>query len=114
MYKLSLNPKNVEVIDGQYIHSTFWSEEIETNRSISDDECWILVKSNGFEVNIEFELYVDGYTETERGDYWTPSFSETIIDKVELNVKSVQIDEYSVELSKELKSKLEQLVKSII
>jgi hypothetical protein len=112
--RLSLDPKNIFVVDGEYTNSTYWSEKIYENNHIFDDECWICFESSGFLVNVEFDLSVSGYTYSDRGDFWTPSYSETTIDEVILNVKSVQINDYPLNLKMDLRKKFEEVVKSII
>lgn len=116
MNTLTLNPKSVEVIEGDYIHSSGWADEMASTGStyLNLEKSWIVLKSNGFEITIDFDLCVSGWEESDSGDYYTPPYSQINIDSVDITVLSVEIDGYSVELTKELSNKLEDLIDKLI
>jgi hypothetical protein len=63
---------------------------------------------------VNYKLSVSASIYEDRGDYWTPPSCEVDIDDVDVSIDSVYIDEYEVELCKDLKIIFEKLINSII
>lgn len=110
----TLDLNNLEVVD-TYVFSD-WDELIcEHEGSYSSDDQYIIFKSNGIEMCVNFELSIRGYYTYDAGDYWTPPSSETEITDVEITISSVLIDdEYELSLDKEILRLLEGKIESLI
>jgi hypothetical protein len=67
---------------------------------------------DGIEVNVNFELYVSGRVDHDPGDYWTPPYTDVDITDFDVTITEVYIDDYDVELTKEMKRTLEKVVKN--
>ena len=112
--KCTLDFNNLEVID-TYVFSN-WEELIsEFDGSYSSDDQYIMFKSNGIEMCVNFELSISGYSTYDSGDYWTPPSSDTEITDVEIGISSVLLDdEFELQLDKEslflLTNKIESLI----
>lgn len=112
--KCTLDLNNLEVVD-TYVFSD-WSELIEEyDGSYSSDDQYIIFKSNGVEMYVNFELCISGYYTYDAGDYWTPPSSDTEITDVEINISEVLIDDsYELQLDKVtldlLTSKIDSLI----
>jgi len=110
----TLDLNNLEVVD-TYVFSD-WDELIyEHEGSYSSDDQYIIFKSNGVEMCVNFELSIRGYYTYDSGDYWTPPSGETEITDVEIGISSVLIDgEYELSLDKETLRLLENKIESLI
>jgi hypothetical protein len=112
--KCTLDLNNLEVVD-TYVFSD-WAELIsEHDGCYSSDDQYIMFKSNGIEMCVNFELSINGYSTYDAGDYWTPPCSETEITDVEINIGDVIIDdEYKLQLDKETMNFLMNKIDSLI
>lgn len=110
----TLDLNNLEVVD-TYVFSD-WDELIcEHEGSYSSDDQYVIFKSNGVEMCVNFKLSIRGYYTYDSGDYWTPPSSETEITDVEITISSVLIDdEYELSLDKETLRLLEGKIESLI
>jgi hypothetical protein len=112
--KCTLDLNNLEVVD-TYIFSD-WDELIcEHDGHYSSDDQYIIFKSNGIEMCVNFELSVTGYYIYDEGDYWTPPSSDSEITDVEINIGDVLIDDsYELTLNKETLNLLTNKIKTLI
>lgn len=110
----SLNFNNLKLIDGDYTKSDDWFEMICENGCFSTDSQYMTFSSDGIDVVVDFDLSVIGSVSHDPGDYWTPPYTDVDISEVEVNVTSLHIDEWEVELTKELKNFLEVEIKKYL
>jgi hypothetical protein len=108
----SLNLINLKLVDGYYTKSEDWDDLIcENEGSFSKDEEYMIFNLDGLEVVINYELSVNGRVQHDPGDYWTPSYTEVDIIDEDITISSVTIDDYELELNKEIESLLEKEIK---
>jgi len=72
------------------------------------------LECDGFNIMVTYDLYIDGSISYSRGDYWTPDYTEVNVDTIDVTIKSIEIDEYEVELTKEMAKLFENIVKQLI
>ena len=114
MKTLSLDPKKVEVIDGDYENSKNWKDSIDENGYLQGENSWILLKSENNEISIDFDMYITGSSVYDPGDDYVAPYYESFIDNVDIEVKNVLINEVEVKLTPELIKKISFLIESII
>lgn len=109
MNKVSLNYKEISIIDGDYTHSDNWAEVMDSDY-LEQRDCWLSFNSNGFEVTIDFDFSVSATSSYSPGDYYSPAEESFEVDSVDITIKSMEIDGYNVPLTNELINKLEKLI----
>lgn len=114
MNSISLDPILVNVIEGDYTHSRNWAYSLMENKSICEDDNWIFFTSNGFEVLVDFQLEVVGDVEFIREDDMTPDYIEENVDSIDIKVKSIEIDGYSVSLNDVISAEVSKLISKLI
>jgi hypothetical protein len=116
MTTMILNPADVKLIHGDYTKSSdFENLIIEFDGCTKMDAEFIEVEStNGSKIVITYDIQIEGHSYTERGDYFTPDYTSVEIDSVDVDIQSVEIDENEIELTKELESIFEKIVKKLI
>ena len=108
----SVNLENLKMIDGEYTKSEDWDELIfENEGSFNKDEEYMIFNSDGVEIVINYELSVSGRIQHDPGDYWTPSYTEVDIIDEDITISNVTIDDYELELTKEIESLLVKEIK---
>lgn len=110
----TLDLNNLEVVD-TYVFSD-WDELIcEHDGHYSSDDQYIIFKSNGIEMCVNFELSVTGYYTYDPGDYWTPPCSDSEITDVDINIGDVLVDDsYELALDKTTLTFLTDKIESLI
>ena len=103
------NLKTSESID-----QSDWDSLLCDNDGSFTTEHDLMFNIDGLEVWVNFSVSVGGRVIYDRGDYWTPPSSDTYIDYVDIDIISVTIDEYEVELDKELRSIFESKINNLI
>jgi hypothetical protein len=73
-----------------------------------------LININGVEVYLDSQISVSGVVRFDRGDYWTTASSDIKINSIDVDIKDLFVDEYEVELSKDLRLLLESKLNNLI
>lgn len=110
--KIELN--NLKFIDGDFLKSENWIENIYEHDEFTRKSELITFECNGVEVIVSFDLSVSGRVEHDPGDYWTPPYTDVDITDVDVSVNQLFIDDNEFELTKEIKSTLEQEIKKYL
>jgi hypothetical protein len=66
---------------------------------------------DGLELVIYYDLEVSGKIDYDPGDYFTPPYSDFEITSEDINVMEVTLDDYNIELTKELKELFSEVIK---
>jgi len=112
---ITFNPSKSKLITGDYLPSSEFENRIfDGEGSSSETDQFIVVQCDGFSIVINYDLYIDGSISYSRGDYWTPDYTEVDVNTVDVTIKSIEIDEYEVELTKEMAKIFETIVKQLI
>ena len=69
---------------------------------------------DGFNIVVTYNVNLSGRISHSSSDYWTPSYTEVEVDEVDITITAITIDEYEVDLTKELVSVFEKVVKQLI
>jgi len=112
---ITFNPSKSKLVSGDYIKSSEFEDLIcdgEGNSSETDQ--FVELECDGFNIVVTYDLYIDGSISYDRGDYWTPDYTEVTVNTVDVTIKSIEIDEYEVELTKEMAKLFENIVKQLI
>ena len=83
---------------------------LENNGSFIRDCQFMTFDYMGMEVVVGFELTVSGTHSFDPGDYYTPPYSECDIDDIDVYITDLYVDEYEVELTKEIKDILMKII----
>lgn len=90
-----------------------WQDCIfENDGQFQKDDQYMMFDLNGTEVVVFFDLNVSGSISHDDGDYWTPSHTEIDIEDVDVNLTSIFIDDYEVQLNESVKSQFKSLIKN--
>lgn len=107
----SVNLNNLKIIDKDVVED--WEDLICENEGSFTRDCqYMIFDCDGVEVNINFELSVSGRVDHDPGDYWTPPYTDVDITEFDVTITDFYIDDYDVELTKEMKRLLEKVVKN--
>lgn len=107
----SVNLNNLKIKDKDVVDD--WEDLIcENEGSFTRDYQYMIFDCDGIEVNVNFDLYVSGRVDYDPGDYWTPPYTDVDITDFDVTITEVYIDDYEVELTKEMKLTLEKVVKN--
>jgi hypothetical protein len=108
----SLNFDNLKTSES--IDKSDWDSLLCENEGYFTADYDLMFNVDGLEVYIDFTVSVRGYVSYDPGDYWTPPYSETEINDIDIEINNVVIDEYDLELNKELKSLFISKLNSLI
>jgi hypothetical protein len=112
-YSINLNNlklKDKEISDNETLIDLL----CENDGSFTTSDQYMTFDCDGIEVMVNFTLDVDGRIEYDPGDYWTPPSGDTEITSTDVNITDVYIDEYDVELTREMCRALEKEVKKYL
>jgi len=107
---ITFNAENTKLVDGDFIKDNDITDKVYEDGSFTLDDQWMSFDCNGVSIVVDYEISVSGSSSYDSGDYWTPPSYDVDIDSVDISVTSVNIDEYEVELTSELKEIFENLV----
>jgi len=107
-YAIDFN--EMKFIDGDYTKSSSWDSLIMENGSFSRDCQFMTFDCFGFRVEIEFDMIVSGRHEWDPGDYLNPPTSYCDIDDVDIDVTSLYVDEYEVDITHEIIDILKKVI----
>jgi hypothetical protein len=111
-----INFQNLKVSDKDIVNNNDFEELIlENEGSFTRDDQVIWFKSDDLgedvEVSVEYEIYVSGSVDYDPGDYWTPPYTDVDINDIDIEIKSVYIDDIELELTKEIETILLNKIK---
>ena len=109
-YSLDLN--NLKLTDGDYTKAEDWEELIcENEGRFSREGEFMAFEVDGLDLVIVYDLDVSGRIEYDPGDYYTPPYSDCEITDETIDVTEVTLDDYNIELTKELKKLFSEVIK---
>jgi hypothetical protein len=112
---VTFNPSKSKLISGDYLPSSEFEDRIFDGEGCSSEtDQFIELNCDGFNIVVTYDLYIDGSISYSRGDYWTPDYTEVSVGTFDVTIKSIEIDEYEVELTKEMSLIFENIVKQLI
>ena len=112
---ITFNPSKSKLITGDYLPSSDFEDRIfDGEGSSSETDQFIELNCDGFTIIVFYDLYIGGSITYSRGDYWTPDYTEVNVNTIDVTINSIEIDEYEVELTKEMSKIFENIVKQLI
>ena len=112
---ITFNPSKSKLISGDYLPSSEFENRIfDGEGSSSETDQFIELSCDGFNIVVTYDLFIDGSISYSRGDYWTPGYNEVSVGNFDVTINSIEIDEYEVELTKEISQIFEKIVKRLI
>jgi hypothetical protein len=110
-YLLDLSKIN-NLIDTDCSKTEDWEELIcENEGHFSREGEFMAFEVDGLDLVIVYDLDVSGRIEYDPGDYYTPPYSDCEITNESIDVTEVTLDDYNIELTKELKQLFSEVVK---
>lgn len=107
----SLNLDNLKLKNKEVFQD--WEDLIcEHEGSFASDGQYMTFDCDGLEICVDFELSIFGSVHHDRGDYWTPPYTEVEITDLDININSLLVDDWDVEITDEMYKKLEKVIKS--
>jgi hypothetical protein len=109
----SLDPSRINnLVDSDCLKSDEWEELIYENEGhfIREGE-FMAFEVDGLDLVISYDLEVSGRTEYDPGDYYNPPYSDFEITNEDIDVTDVTLDDYNIELTKELKVLFSEVIK---
>ena len=107
----SINLKNLKLKDKDVFDD--WENLIcENEGSFTSDGQYMTFDCDGIEICVDFELSVCGKVYHDGGDYWTPPYTEVDVTEVDVTIQNLYVDDWEVELTREMKKDLEKAVKN--
>lgn len=113
MNTFTIDPSNIKLVCGDYTPSNSFAELIIDDGNYNIDDQLITISSDGININIRYDVEIEGSIIYEKGDYYTPYFIDTVIDS-NIVIHSVEVDEFEVNLTNELRSFFSKVVKQLI
>ena len=109
----SLNPNEInKLIDSDCSKSEDWEELIcENEGHFSKDGQYMSFDVDGLMLTIVYDLEVSGRVTYDPGDYWNPPYSDCDITDETIDVTEVTLDDYEIELTKELRYLFSEVIK---
>lgn len=112
---ITFNPSKSKLNWGDYLPSSDFENRIfEGEGSSSETDQFVELECDGFKIVVTYDLFIDGTISYDRGDYWTPDYTEVNVTTFDVTIKSIEIDEYEVEMTKEMAQLFETIVKQLI
>jgi len=109
----SLDPSRINnLVDSDCLKSDDWEELIcENEGHFSREGEFMIFEVDGLDLVISYDLEVSGRVEYDPGDYWTPPYSDFEVTDETIDVTEVTLDDYEIELTKELKFLFSEVIK---
>jgi hypothetical protein len=110
-YSLDLSRIN-NLVDSDCSKTDNWEELICENEGhfIREGE-FMAFEVDGLDLVISYDLEVSGRVDYDPGDYYTPPYSDFEITNEDIDVTEVTLDDYNIELTKELKELFSEVIK---
>ncbi len=108
-----LDPSKINnLIDTDCSKKDDWEELIcENEGRFSREGEFMAFEVDGLDLVISYDLEVSGRIEYDPGDYWNPPYSDFEITNESIDVTEVTLDDYNIELTKELKHLFSEVIK---
>ncbi len=108
-----LDPSKINnLIDTDCSKKEDWEELIcENEGRFSREGEFMAFEVDGLDLVIVYDLDVSGRIEYDPGDYYTPPYSDCEITDETIDVTEVTLDDYNIELTKELKQLFSEVIK---
>lgn len=108
-----LDPSKINnLIDTDCSKKDDWEELIcENEGRFSREGEFMAFEVDGLDLVIVYDLDVSGRIEYDPGDYYTPPYSDCEITDETIDVTEVTLDDYNIELTKELKKLFSEVIK---
>lgn len=113
-YSINFDDLKVKLDESDFQKNDNWSKLICENDGSFSEDGLIVFDLNGIESYVNFKLNVSGRIYHDRGDYWTPPYTDVDINYVDVEIDEFYIDDVKVELTKEMTSILEKKIMEII
>jgi hypothetical protein len=109
----SLDPNRINnLVDSDCLKTDDWEELIcENEGHFSREGEFMIFEVDGLDLVISYDLEVSGRVDYDPGDYWTPPYSDFEVTNETIDVTEVTLDDYEIELTKELKFLFSEVVK---
>jgi hypothetical protein len=115
MITYSINFENLKVVEKDILdNNDFIDLILENEGSFTRDSQIIWFKSDDIDISVEYEVCVSGSVDHDPGDYWTPPYTDVDINEVDIDIKTVYIDDIEFELTPEIEKLLLDKIKSEI
>lgn len=119
MITYSINFENLKVVEKDILdNNDFVDLILENEGSFTKDEQIIWFKSDELgddvDISVEYEVCVSGSVDYDPGDYWTPPYTDVDINEIDIDIKTVYIDDIEFELTPEIEKLLLDKIKSEI
>lgn len=100
------------LVDSDCKKSDEWEELIYENEGhFSREGEFMLFDVDGLDLLINYDIEVSGRIDYDPGDYFTPPCSDYKITYEAIDVTEVILDDYNIELTKELKKLFSEVIK---
>lgn len=110
-YSLDLNRINT-LVDFDFLKSEDWEEMIcENEGHFSREGEFMIFEVDDLDLVITYDLEVSGKSDYDPGDYYNPPSSDFEITEESIDVVQVTLDDYNIELTKELKQLFSEVIK---
>lgn len=114
-----LYDQKFSVIEGDYIPVDKWEDLIiesyyDCGAGSFSHDGFVIIKSQDFEISIDFDLYVRGVVNYDPGDYLNPPFTSVDILEDDINIHDVYIDGDISDVGLDVKRFLSKIIKSVI
>lgn len=110
-YSLDLSRIN-NLVDYDFLKSEDWEELIcENEGHFSREGEFMAFEVDGLDLVISYDLEVSGRIEYDPGDYYNPPYSDFEITDETIYVTDVTLNDYDIELTKELKELFSEVIK---
>ena len=111
----SLNTQNLNLVDYDCAKSNSWEDFVCENEGyFSREGEFLSFDINGLKLVIFYDLSVSGKIDYDPGDYYMPPFTDVEITDEDVTVTQVTLDEYDIELTKDLKLLFSEIVKKYV
>jgi hypothetical protein len=101
-----------KLVDFDCKKSDEWEELIcENEGHFSREGEFMAFEVDGLDLVISYDLEVSGRIEYDPGDYYNPPYSDCEITDETIDVTEVTLDDYNIELTKELKKLFSEVIK---
>jgi hypothetical protein len=101
-----------EPVDFDCLKTENWEELIcENEGHFSREGEFMSFEVDGLNLTIVYDLSVSGRIDYDPGDYWTPPYSDFEITDETIDVTEVTLDDYEIELTKELEVLFSEVIK---
>lgn len=107
----TLTLENLNLIDRSFIKSEDWFDIIFEDGGFTAKNQYITFNSNENELVVDFDLSVSGKVTHDRGDYWNPPFTDVEVSSIDVDILTVYINDWELELNESIENWLVSEIK---